>query len=240
MTATTRQALQSALEPHGLRVRGGWIPDATDALPELPGGDRAVVVWMVGVAGSDFWPHFKASTFYQDGQPDPLDRWSAAIGSTLATCWGGSALFPFEGPPYHPFQRWADRSEDTRPSPLMLRMHPRFGLWHAYRFALAMPELDREDAKALQQESSDRLAASTMPSLCAQCSGQPCLSACPVNAFTGTRYRVDACTDHLHAQPQGACMQQGCLSRNACPQGSGHRYTPEHAVFHMLAFAKNH
>jgi hypothetical protein len=35
-------------------------------------------------------------------------------------------------------------------------------------------------------------------------------------------------------------MQQGCLARNACPQGHDYRYTPEHAVFHMLAFAKNH
>ena len=240
MTAITRQALQAALDPHGLRVRGGWVPEASDALRALPGGAPVAVVWMVGVAGSDFWPHFKESRIYQDGQPDPLDRWSAAIGNNLAAEWGGCALFPFEGPPYHPFQRWADHSEDTRPSPLMLRMHPRYGLWHAYRFALALPELDSADDVALQQESAIRLAGSAAPSLCAQCSGQPCLSACPASAFTGSDYRVEACAAHLHAQPKGACMQQGCLARNACPQGSGYRYTPEHAVFHMLAFAKNH
>jgi hypothetical protein len=92
----------------------------------------------VGVIGSNFWPYFKASVFYNDGLPDPLDRWSRAIAESLAERFGGVALFPFHGPPHHPFQRWADRAEATRPSRMLLRIHPDYGLWHAYRFALAL------------------------------------------------------------------------------------------------------
>ena len=67
----------------------------------------------------------------------------------------------------------------------------------------------------------------------------------PVGKFLASRgegvhhigYRVDDCAAHLH-QPQGvACMQGGCLARRACPVGVDNRYKPEHAAFHMAAFA---
>ena len=134
--APSRAQLVAALSVHGFRLRGSWLPGVDDALPALPRGQTAVVVWMVGVTGSGFWPFFKTSSFYQDGRPDPLDRWSHAIGSQLASQWGGVALFPFDGPPYHPFQQWAARAEPLQTSPLMLRIHPDFGLWHAYRFEI--------------------------------------------------------------------------------------------------------
>ena len=239
MASPTRADLSATLAAHGLSLRGGWVPLAADALPALPDGRAAAVVWMVGVAGSGFWPHFKASAFYQDGLPDPLDRWSAHIGHALATQLGGRALFPFEGPPYFAFQRWADRSEPTQTSPLMLRIHPHYGLWHAYRFALALPDISVADAQALAAQQTTQ--GHTPPgSLCADCSGQPCLSACPVDAFTGNSYRMDACAAHLRTEPAGDCMRLGCRARRACPVGPEFRYAPEHAAFHMQAFTKSH
>ncbi|HOZ63332.1 MAG TPA: hypothetical protein PK497_02925 [Burkholderiaceae bacterium] len=231
----SRAQLVAALSVHGLRLRGGWLPGVEDALPSLPGGQTAAVVWMVGVTGSDFWPLFKATSFYQDGQPDPLDRWSQAIGSELANQWGGMALFPFDGPPYHPFQRWATRAEPLQASPLMLRIHPEFGLWHAYRFALALPVALPEDLPAFTH-----VPATARSDLCLTCDGQPCLSACPVQAFTGAAYRLDACAAHLHSPDGGDCMQSGCRARRACPIGRDHTYEPEHAAFHMRAFASRH
>ena len=186
---------------------------------------------MVGVVGSSFWPHFKASTFYNDGQPDPLDRWSRAIGEELAADLGGLALFPFDGPPYWPFQRWADRSEATQPSRMLLRIHPDHGLWHAYRFALALPLAATQPAAPRQP---------LLPDLCASCSGQPCLRACPVGAYTGEAFLLDACANHLHSGQGADCLQSGCLARRACPVGVGLRYTPEHAAFHMQAFSSRH
>jgi hypothetical protein len=234
MPDTTEHQLKDALSPQGLQLRGSFAPTAADHLPALPNGRPASSVWLVGVVGSAFWPHFKASSFYSDGQPDPLDRWSRAIGNALAARFGGLALFPFDGPPYLPFQRWADRAEATQPSKLLLRIHPLFGLWHAYRFALALPEPPLpalKSAPALQAPPAD---------LCASCSGQPCLQACPAGAYTGTTFVLEACAAHLHCDAGAPCMQSGCLARRACPVGAAFRYTPEHAAFHMQAFAARH
>jgi hypothetical protein len=243
-------ALVSALAAHGLSLRGSWAPTQADRLPALPDGTTASRVWMVGVVGSAFWPHFKASSFYSDGKADPLDRWSRALGEQLATGFGGVALFPFDGPPYHPFQQWADRAEPTQASAMMLRIHPEHGLWHAYRFALALPALEAEPAAIVALPPAAQ-AASTGPApnaawnslpagLCATCSGQPCLQACPVQAYTGETFVLQACASHLHSGQGEDCMQSGCLARRACPVGATLRYMPEHAAFHMRAFTDHH
>lgn len=230
-SAPSRTQLQDVLSAHGLRLRGGWRPVAGDAIAALPGGQSAAVVWMVGAVGSELWPAFSASTFFSDGLAHPLDRWSRAIGQEMAQRWGGVALFPFDGPPYHPFQKWAARAETLHSSPLKLQIHPKYGLWHAYRFALALPSVQADD---LASPVSPQVAARV--DLCLQCDGQPCLLACPVQAFSVVAYDVLTCRDHLR-MPLGAnCMQSGCLARRACPQGAGFVYTPEHAAFHMQAF----
>jgi hypothetical protein len=230
--------LRHTLQQHGLSLRGSFAPVAADGIPALPDGRAAAGVWMVGVIGSAFWPHFKASAFYSDGLPHPLDRWSRAIGEELAARLGGLALFPFDGPPYHPFQRWADRCEATQPSRMLLRIHPDHGLWHAYRFALALPAL----AGTADLAPPGRSAAphTTASSLCASCSGQPCLAACPVGAYTGESFLLNACAGHLHSGDGADCMQAGCQARRACPVAPALRYTPEHAAFHMQAFARSH
>ena len=227
----SRHWIEATLAGHGLRVRGGWIPAASDALPGLPHGRTPAVVWMVGQVGSEVWPAFAGSVFARDGLPDPMDRWCKSIGNPLARMLGGVALYPSDGPPWYPFPQWAARAEPVQASRLMLQIHPQHGLWHAYRLALVLPVLAPEDA--------DRLA--VLPpgasDICARCDGQPCLRACPVDAFTGTSYRVDSCADHLH-QPQGeACLQGGCLARRACPVAADLQYQPAHAAFHMAAFA---
>ena len=74
-----------ALAEQGLSLRGGWQPDLVlDRLPLLPGGQSAGVVWLVGVVGAAHWASFAASSFFSDGLPDPLDRWSRAVGDALA------------------------------------------------------------------------------------------------------------------------------------------------------------
>lgn len=228
----TQKALTLALAAHGLSLRGHWLPSPADALPSLPDGSAPGAVWMVGVVGSAFWPHFKTSSFFSDGLPDPLDRWSRSIGAALALRWGGVALYPFDGPPYWPFQRWADRAEATQTSRMMVRIHPVYGLWHAYRFALALPAHGQEPEPVPLPDPAT--------SLCASCSGEPCLQACPVRAYTGETFVLQACADHLHSGRGEDCMQSGCLARRACPVGAELRYTPEHAAFHMHAFTNKH
>ncbi|MEP6970601.1 MAG: hypothetical protein ABJA49_09175 [Betaproteobacteria bacterium] len=230
----SRKWLESALARQGLRLRGGWVPRPVDNLPALDAGPVAVV-WMIGQVGSECWPAFARSEFHHDGLPDPMDRWSKQIGNDLARQCAGRAIYPSDGPPFAPFQQWAGRAEPLHTSPLLLQIHPEFGLWHAYRFALALPALHASDAKALLQ-------AATRPvlDLCLSCDGQPCLTACPVGAFTPHAYDVDRCAGHLHSLAGSDCLATGCLARRACPVGASYRYAQPHAAFHMAAFAGRH
>jgi epoxyqueuosine reductase QueG len=103
-------------------------------------------------------------------------------------------------------------------------IHPRIGLWHAWRGVLAFAE---------------RLALAPVEpvaSPCDGCAAKPCLTACPVGAFTASGYDVAACVAHLDSGSGGACLAGGCLARLACPVGSEHRYAPPAAAFHMAAF----
>ena len=107
---------------------------------------------MFGPSFLSGWPGTKAGTpsphspEASDGLADPLDRWSRQVIEALASEFSAEALFPFGGPPFLPFQRWAQRAEPVHASPIGLLIHPRFGLWHSYRgalgfsAALAVPE----------------------------------------------------------------------------------------------------
>jgi epoxyqueuosine reductase QueG len=119
---------------------------------------------------------------------------------------------------------WARRTRAGHVSPLGLNIHADYGLWHAYRAALVFPvEFDIPPP---------RLGAHP----CESCADRPCLSACPVSAFDGSHYDVQACGQHLH-QPAGeACMSGGCLARRACPVGARFAYEPAQMQFHMRAF----
>jgi len=70
---------------------------------------------LVGFVGSENWPAFAASPEAADGAPDPLDRWSSRLITAIAGSVGASPLFPFGGPPFLPFQRWAQRAEPSIP-----------------------------------------------------------------------------------------------------------------------------
>jgi hypothetical protein len=143
----------------------------------------------------------------------------------LAGRFGALALFPFGGPPYLPFQRWAMRAEDVRPSPLGLLIHPTWGLWHSYRGALALAE-------------PCTLAAPERPERgpCDTCADRPCLSACPVGAHSVAGFDDAACFAHLAGPSSASCHETGCLSRRACPVGREHAHAPEQAAFTMRAF----
>jgi hypothetical protein len=142
----------------------------------------------------------------------------------LAEAWGARALFPFGGLPHLPFVAWAKRAEPVAESPLGILIHPDYGLWHAYRGALAFAE-----ALALPPRAE-------RPRPCDTCADQPCLSACPVDAFTAEGYDVSACADHLAAPAGADCMAEACRARRACPIGRDTIYVPEQARFHMTHF----
>ncbi|MGB8818609.1 MAG: ferredoxin, partial [Rhizobiaceae bacterium] len=73
---------------------------------------------------------------------------------------------------------------------------------------------------------------------CDVCLEKPCLSACPVNAFSENGFAVERCRTHIATAEGLTCMSGGCLARRACPVGRQYTYEPEQMRFHMQAFRK--
>ncbi len=222
---TDLATIAAAAAAVGLAVRGGFAPCADDALPSLAGGRAVATVILLGNVGGSMWPAFAASPEGRTGS-DRLDRWTRRVVAELAARLGAQPLYPFGGPPYWPFQRWAQRAEAVHPSPLGLLIHPDHGLWHAYRAALLF-------AEAIDLPPRDE-----RPSPCTTCTSRPCLTACPVGAFTGAGYDVAGCAQHIASASGADCMDLGCRARRACPIGTGHAYGAEQARFHMEAFLR--
>ena len=217
--------LSAALAPHGLRLRGGFCPGPEDGVPAFDDGRPARSLYLVGHAGPAMWPAFRAAAPAGD---HPLDRWSRQVLDEVALGFAGRALLPGDGPPWLPFQRWAQAADAVYPSPIGILIHPEFGLWHGYRGALAF-------AEALPMPAHD-----PRPSPCESCTDRPCLSTCPVGAFGPEGYDVPACTGQL-ADPAGAdCMEAGCRARRACPVGRDYLYPEGEAAHHMAAFFRAH
>src|SRR5262249_44638381 len=161
-----------------------------------------------------------SAAWQSDFEKDPLNDFTRRVVSEIANDCNATALFPFDGPPHLPFQRWAQRAESVHISPIGLLIHPDFGLWHAYRGALAFA--DRLDFPPPNYR----------PSLCASCSERPCLNACPVKAFKGGGYDVESCVNHILSVAGEACLSRACLARRACPIGPTFAYELAQATFH--------
>ncbi|MET4804869.1 ferredoxin [Limibacillus sp. MBR-115] len=223
--------LTTALAEQGLLLRGGFRPGPETPLPSLPDGRAVDFVAMIGNAGPEMWRHFVRSPEYRDSKPDPMNRWTKRVVDAIALRFGSAALYPSDGPPYYPFQRWAQQAEAVFPSPLGILVHPRFGLWHAYRAALLFTSAD---GLALKLDDQGQNRAGDHP--CESCADKPCLSACPVGAFTGAGYRVDDCAAHVGSAAGHDCRTAYCRARRACPVGLDYIYDQEQAAFHMAAF----
>ena len=213
----TYAALQSSLRALHLDIFGAFHPTPED---DTPAGTKTLL--MLGPYEPGFWAQFSASAEFHDNKPDPLDRWSKRIVSPWADQLGATALFPSDGPPYAPFIDWALRSGRSWQSPVGLLVHDHAGLFVSFRAAIAFP---------LQ------LALPSRPgNPCLTCKTRPCLSACPVDAQKSGGYDVPACKAFLDTTDGQACMETGCLVRNACPAGHGYGRLPEQSAFHMAAF----
>ena len=208
--------LQAALAAHHLTVLGGFHPTEEDGTP--PGTETLL---LLGPAEPGFWAHMTAQPEWLDDAPDPVDRWSRRVIGTIACDLGAKAVFPFGGPPYHPFYRWALRTGRTWDSPARLLVHADQGMMVSFRGALALKE--RVDIPAAVARPCDSCA-------------QPCLTACPVGALTAAAYDVPACRAHISTAEGADCLTGGCLVRRACPVSQGYARLPEQSAYHMRRF----
>lgn len=216
--------LAAAAAEVGLLPRGGFHPEAADAVPALEDGRPTATLLLLGNVGDSLWTSFAAAAERGDGLPDPLDRWSRRVIDALADRFAAHAVYPFDGPPWLAFQRWAMRAEPVFASPMGPLVHARHGQWHAYRGALlfaARVELPAPEAGE---------------SPCLSCAGQACLHACPVDAMQPGQYHVDTCAAHLQTAHGADCLQRGCLARRACPVAPAAAYPAAQQSLHMQAF----
>jgi epoxyqueuosine reductase len=201
---------------HNLVVLGGFAPGPEDGLP----ADISTLL-LLGPAEPGFWPHFTAQPEWHDGSPDPMDRWSRRVIGGMACDLGAKAYFPFGGPPYHPFYRWALKTGRVWDSPVRLLVHQDQGLFVSFRGALALRQTVDLPPPA--------------PRVCDDCA-KPCLTACPVAALGSGGYDVPGCHIFLNTAEGDACMSMGCAVRRACPVSQGYARMAEQSAYHMGQF----
>lgn len=174
--------------------------------------------------GPAFWPVFTKSAEQLDGQPDPIDRWSLRIVGGLARLLQAEAIYPFGGPPFEPFIRWALASDRAHQSPVGMLVHDTVGMMVSYRGALQFTD-------TFAPPTAD----ATPP--CQTCATQPCTTGCPVDALSGKHgYDLDACHAYLDTDAGQHCMTMGCAARRACPVSQQAGRDSEQSHLHMKAF----
>jgi epoxyqueuosine reductase len=211
--------IAALLESAHLSFMGGF--SATDD-PTLPKGTQTVI--LLGPREPGFWDHLTAQPEWLDGKPDPVDRWSRRVIGRIACDLGAKALFPFGGPPWHPFYQWALRSGRTWDSPVRLLVHDQAGLMVSFRGAVALKDRIELPAPTLRP--------------CDTCADKPCLTVCPPRALTGNGYDLPACHSFLDSADGVTCMTQGCAVRRACPVSRAYARMPEQSAYHMRQFHK--
>ncbi|PCH75099.1 MAG: ferredoxin, partial [Rhodobacteraceae bacterium] len=198
------QRVETAAKAIGLMVMGALHPKA-----HYDADDCGTLV-LLGT-GPAYWPILTAAPEYHDAAPDPVDRFSQRTITALATSLGPdvSVVFPFGGPPYAPFIDWALKSGRAFTSPTGMLVHDTVGMMTSYRGALWFPD-----------EFPFPVPAGVHP--CEACAGQPCTTACPVEALgADAPYNVAACHEYLDTGAGGVCMGAGCAARLACPLSDG-------------------
>lgn len=209
-------ALFAALDASGLVALAATAPDPIFCPP----GSRALV--LIGPQGGRaFWDRLTAAPEWQDGTPDPVDRWSARVLGALAARFGGAALYPSDGPPWPPFFGWALASGHLWQSPVGMLVHAQQGLWVSFRGALALP-FD--------------VALPPAANPCNDCATRPCVTACPVDALSAREYDVPRCHAFLDRPEGGDCLSRGCAARRACPVSKSHARLDAQSAYHMSRF----
>lgn len=211
------QTLEQEAAARSLTILGGFHPSADDNAPQ---GCKTLL--MLGPDEPVFWTAFTQSPEWQDGQPDPMDRWSTRVVGDWADDLGATPLYPFGGAPFLPFFSWALRTGRIHASPINFLVHDRAGLFVSFRGALALAEhIDLPKAG---------------PAPCDSCAEQPCRTACLSGALTPEGYDVPTCRSFLDTAEGAMNLTSGCAVRRSCPVSQDFGRLPAQSAYHMQQF----
>lgn len=178
---------------------------------------------LVGSAGPTLWQSMSAARALEGEHPvneyceDALFDFCDDLEPDVRTrlLWPGPGA---DGPV--PVTRLGELAGWSHRSPMGLGIHPRCGLWFAYRGLILLDVV----------LDAQREPASTSP--CEACSDRPCLAACPPSAVGGPQ-GLDLAACLGERSRAGVDCNRRCLARAACPVGSEHRYPPEQSAHHQ-------
>ncbi len=205
---------------HHLEIFGGVQANSEDPVPP----DTRTVL-LLGPAEPGFWSFVSSQHEFKDGLANALDRWSRRAINSLAAETEAASLFPFGGPPYHPFTRWALRSGRCWQSPMRMLVHDTAGLLVSFRGALCL-------------RFKLELPSPPEDSPCTHCIDRPCLGSCPINALTHEQYDAVACQSFVASSRGLNCLAKGCVVRRNCPVSASYRRDQRQSRFHQEAFLK--
>ena len=171
---------------------------------------------LIGHAGASLWPHIDPHV-----GADPIDDYSRRCVDALCATWLPEArrLDLYPGPLSIPLQALGAAVRWHHPSPLGLGIHPRHGLWFAYRAAF----LTSAELPAVRETSS--------VSPCDTCADRPCRRGCPVGAVHGPGgFDLNACTTQ-RLRPDSVCATR-CNARLACPVARHEAYSAPQLDYH--------
>lgn len=212
--------IDAAAAAHRLQIYGGFHPKGEDRAPE---GTRTLL--MLGPREPGFWTFVSAAAEFSDNRANPLDRWSARAIHSLAQDMSAQALFPFGGPPWHPFYSWAIRTGRCWASPVAFLVHDKAGLFVSFRGALAFTEhIDMPPPP------------DSTP--CSACADRPCVSACPADVLDETRYDSVGCMSYVGSSAGADCLNKGCAVRRACPVSVSYPRAEAQSKFHQEALLR--
>ncbi|NRA98438.1 MAG: ferredoxin [Rhodobacteraceae bacterium] len=180
---------------------------------------------LLGPKEPGFWDYITGQPEFIDGAPDPVDQWSLRVIGTIAEELEAEAVFPFGGPPYHPFIRWAQESGRCWLSPVGLLVHDTAGLMVSFRGAVILDEPFVPSPQAATP--------------CDTCTDRPCETACPVSALAPEQsYDVPKCVAYIDSPEGATCRSEGCLVRRACPVSQSYGRVEAQSAHHMRYFAR--
>lgn len=213
----TYASLEAEARARHLTILGGFHPVASDNAP-----DGCKTLLMLGPDEPAFWPAFSKSPEWQDGAPDPMDRWSTRVIDEWAAALGAIPLYPFGGAPFLPFFSWALRTGRIHASPVNFLVHDRAGLFVSFRGALALnTHIDLPTPG---------------PAPCETCAEQPCRTACLSGSLTPEGYDVPMCRSFLDTPEGTVNMTTGCAVRRSCPVSQNFGRLHAQSAYHMTQF----
>ncbi len=187
----------------------------TDSTLAVSGEIRII---LMGNGGQALWRSIPSAQWQQ---ADPIDQYSRDTALEFA----GRALAEDDYRVIYPgdtplsLQQLGSIAGWHTPSPLGIGMHPKWGLWYAYRAVL------------LTNDPLPEIVSPASPSPCETCSGKPCLSICPAKALSATSaIDMTACAGH-RLTPRSSCADR-CLARLGCPVATEQRYTLDQIQYH--------